>query len=64
VKTGWSISSQVWQNLLRKAVDRKDCFSNDDDDDISYIDIILNTRLYNLENGGASRELVLFPNLH
>jgi hypothetical protein len=32
VKTGWSNSRQIWQNLLRKIMAQKRCFANDDDD--------------------------------
>jgi hypothetical protein len=33
VKTGWSSSRQIWQNLLRKAVAQNAYFADDDDDD-------------------------------
>jgi hypothetical protein len=34
IKPGRSNSRQIWQNLLRKDVAQKGCFSNDDDNTV------------------------------
>jgi hypothetical protein len=33
MKTGWSNSRQIWQNLLKKVIPQNGCLGHDDGDD-------------------------------